>query len=68
MESYWIDSIKQTKEKFEKLNKDEEADVCIIGGGLTGLSTAYYLSKTNMKVILLEKSELCKHTTRKFNC
>lgn len=68
MASYWINSVKAEKQKFESLKKDEEADVCIIGGGLTGLSTAYYLSKTNLKVVLLEKVELCTHTTREFNC
>ena len=31
-----------------------EPDVAIIGGGLTGLSTAYYLSKYGQKVILIE--------------
>lgn len=68
MASYWINSVKAEKQKFESLKKDEEADVCIIGGGLTGLSTAYYLSKTNLRVVLLEKAELCTHTTRKLNC
>ncbi len=32
----------------------EEADVVIIGGGIAGCATAYYLSKRNAKVILLE--------------
>lgn len=35
----------------------EECDVAIIGGGLTGLSAAYYLSKEGKKVIVLEKNE-----------
>lgn len=68
MESYWKSSIKETKKDFPSLEENKTADVCIIGGGLTGISTAYYLSKTNLKVILLEKAELCKYTTRKFNC
>ena len=67
MKSYWMDSVKQTKKEFPKLEENKKADVCIIGGGLTGLTTAYYLSKTKMKVVLLEKCELCTHTTRKFN-
>jgi len=36
----------------------EEADVVIIGGGIAGCATAYYLSKRNAKVILLEKGEI----------
>ena len=41
--SLWIAS-KKAKE-YESLVEDSKADVCIIGGGLTGISTAYYLSK-----------------------
>ena len=66
MKSYWIDSINKTKKEFSKLKEDLTTDVCIIGGGLTGLSTAYYLSKTNLKTIILEKYKICEHTTRKF--
>ena len=68
MKSYWIDSITKEKKNFSSLEENEEADVCIIGGGLTGLTTAYYLSKTNLKVVLLEKYKLCEHTSRKFYC
>ena len=63
MNSYWIESVKSEKEKFAKLEKNEKADVCIIGGGLTGITTAYYLSKTNLKVVLLEKYRICEHTS-----
>ena len=61
MKSYWINSVK--KEEFESLHNDKKVDVCIIGGGLTGLTTAYYLSKTNFNVALLEKTKLCEHTS-----
>lgn len=64
MNSYWIDSVKEDREKFKSLEENKTADVCIIGGGITGLSTAYYLSKTNLKVVVLEKFRLCEHTTR----
>ena len=67
MKSYWVESIKQTKKEFPKLEENKKADVCIIGGGLTGLTTAYYLSKTKMKVIVLEKSKISTHTTRKLH-
>ena len=63
MNSYWIESVKSEKEEFPKLEKDTKADVCIIGGGLTGITTAYYLSKTNLKVVVLEKYIICEHTS-----
>ena len=68
MSSYWIESSKQEKKTFPKLENNKQVDVCIIGGGLTGLTTAYYLSKTNLKVALVEKSKLCYHTSRKLHC
>jgi len=34
-------------------------DVIVIGGGIIGTSTAYYLSKQGVKVILLEQNQLC---------
>ena len=61
--SYWIESIKDEKKVFSSLEKDETVDVCIIGGGLTGLTTAYYLSKTNLRVALVEKERICEHTS-----
>jgi glycine/D-amino acid oxidase-like deaminating enzyme len=36
----------------------ERTDVLIIGGGIIGSSAAYFISKQNAKVILLEKSEI----------
>ena len=32
------------------------ADVLVIGGGVMGASSCYYLSKKNLKVVLVEKS------------
>lgn len=44
--------------KFEKLNEDIETDIVIIGGGLTGITCAYLLSKAGKKVVLLEKDRV----------
>ena len=63
MKSYWIESVKSERKQFPSLEEDTKVDVCIIGGGLTGLTTAYYLSKTNLKVALIEKDRLCEHTS-----
>jgi sarcosine oxidase subunit beta len=37
---------------------EKSADVVIIGGGSTGASTAYFLAKSGVKVILLDKREV----------
>lgn len=35
-----------------------QADVVVVGGGVTGCATAYYLSKRGRKVVLLEKDDI----------
>lgn len=57
MKSLWIET---TKEKLNivPLENDEETEICVIGAGLFGLTTAYYLTKLGKKVIVLEKGEI----------
>ena len=62
MKSYWIDSMKD-KIKFDALNENIRTDICIIGGGLTGITTAYNLSKYKIRTVLIEKDEICKQTS-----
>lgn len=40
--------------RFPTLRGDIRADVCVIGGGYTGLSAALHLAKRGMDVVLLE--------------
>lgn len=61
MSSLWLDSISDFN--FCSLKEDLTADVCIIGGGITGISTAYYLTKAGLKVCVLEKDKLFHHAT-----
>lgn len=37
---------------------DLKKDVCVIGGGVIGLATAYYLLKAGKSVVILERSEI----------
>lgn len=60
--SYWIASTTNETE-YKKLDKNIDAEIAIIGGGLTGLTTAYYLSKQGKKVVVLEKDKICNHTS-----
>ena len=36
------------------LQNDEQTDVCVIGAGIAGLTTAYHLGRQGKKVIVLE--------------
>lgn len=65
--SLWIDSGIENIKKYPKLENKIKIKNCIIGGGLSGLTTAYYLAKAGQEVILLEKQNVCGHTSRKYN-
>lgn len=41
-----------------KLEKNIETEVCIIGAGMAGMSSAYMLSKSGKKVVVLEMYEI----------
>lgn len=56
-EPTWDAGIKMPS--FPKLNKSIEADVAVIGGGISGLICTYLLTKEKKKVVLLEKNKLC---------
>lgn len=47
--SIWLKNIKTKKER--KIIKDLETDILIIGGGITGLSIAYFLKGKNITLI-----------------
>lgn len=53
--SIWKENV-QNKE-MASLNKNEECDVLIIGGGIAGLSTAYFLSDSNKDIVLIDKDK-----------
>ncbi len=42
----------------DKLNEDLNVDVLIIGGGITGITTAYFLKDTKLNVALIEKDHV----------
>jgi glycine/D-amino acid oxidase-like deaminating enzyme len=55
--SFWHDSVPDDLTPRAALPGDTTADVAIVGGGLTGLWTAYYLLKASpsLRVVVLEK-------------
>ncbi|MBR6572592.1 MAG: FAD-dependent oxidoreductase [Clostridia bacterium] len=59
--SFFMEKTKITK----RLNQDISADVCVIGGGMTGLLIAYKLRCSGAKVVVIEKDRLfCGESSR----
>lgn len=59
--SYWLDSTSQTN--YPTLNKDIQADVAVIGGGITGITAACLLKNDGLKVALIEADRIAQGTT-----
>ncbi len=61
MESIWQKGVQLPS--FPKLNGDISTDVLIIGGGIAGVLTAYFLKQSGVDCILVEKHHICSGTT-----
>ncbi|PYK70563.1 MAG: FAD-dependent oxidoreductase [Verrucomicrobia bacterium] len=63
--SYWLETGRIGS--FPALNKDISVDILIIGGGITGITTAYLLKQSGFTVALIERERLAAmdtgHTT-----
>ncbi|MFD1360494.1 FAD-dependent oxidoreductase [Lentibacillus salinarum] len=66
-QAYWRDSVPLPD--FPKLNESIKTDVAIVGGGITGITAAYLLTKQGLKVTLIDAGKLLNgvtgHTTAK---
>src|ERR1051325_12235427 len=60
-QSYWIDS--ESLPRFPKLARDEQVDVVIVGGGITGLTAAYLLAREGRSVAVLERDRCARIDT-----
>lgn len=61
--SPWLTQLQLDRE-VKKLEQDASADVVIVGGGIAGVTTLYYLLKhTNKKIILLEGNKIAHGAT-----
>lgn len=54
--SSWMQSVQMPK--FTPLTHDSDTDICIVGAGLAGLTTAYLLQEEGRKVCVLEGFEV----------
>lgn len=61
MKSLWNENI--SSPDFPPLKKDIKTDVLIIGGGIAGILTAYFLQEKGVPYILVEKDKICSGTT-----
>ncbi|PAD77299.1 FAD-dependent oxidoreductase [Paenibacillus campinasensis] len=48
---------------FDRLAEDIQADVAVVGGGITGITTAYLLAKEGMDVVVLEAGKILNGAT-----
>jgi glycine/D-amino acid oxidase-like deaminating enzyme len=65
--SFWIDTTNDTD--YPSLDSNIEVDAVIVGGGITGLTAAYFLKKNGVKTAIIEANRIAKgvsaHTTAK---
>ncbi|NLB37333.1 MAG: FAD-binding oxidoreductase [Clostridiales bacterium] len=65
--SYWIDTTQDTS--YPKIENDIDVDVAIVGGGITGITTAYLLNMRGVKLAVIDANRIAKgtsgHTTAK---
>ena len=59
--SYWVESTPQTN--YPNLSKDIDTDVLIVGGGITGILTAYMLSKSSLNISIVEADKMAMGVT-----
>lgn len=62
MKSLWTKDI--VLPEFPTLKEDVKTDVLIIGGGIAGILTAFFLHKQGVDYILVEKSRICSGNTQ----
>lgn len=60
-ESFWVATTPATA--YPSLKHDIEVDVAVIGGGIAGLMTAYFLGQSGKKVAVIEARRIATGTT-----
>ena len=60
--SIWEEYLKQ---EFSSIESDVETDVLIIGGGIAGILTAFYLKDTNLIITIVDRNKILSGVTSK---
>jgi glycine/D-amino acid oxidase-like deaminating enzyme len=58
--SLWLDGIQRT---YAALDGDTDADVAIVGGGIAGIASAYFLATAGARVVVLEGRRVAEGTS-----
>ena len=61
--SIWKENVKN--ESLSSLDKNITCDILIIGGGIAGLSTAYFLRDSNKEIVLIDKDRCAEGASSK---
>ena len=59
--SYWLDSTEETN--YPTLENDIKVDIVVIGGGITGITTALLLKNEGFNIALIEADKIAQGTT-----
>ena len=59
--SYWVESTKKTN--YPEISENMDTDVLIIGGGITGIVTAYMLSNSGLNICLVDADRMAMGVT-----
>ena len=54
--SLWMDDAAMPQ--FQPLDANRRVEICVVGGGLAGLTTAYLLGREGRRVLLLDDGAL----------
>lgn len=57
-ECLWFKTSKEQKSTYRQLKEEVSCDVCVIGGGITGLSTALHLAEGNTSTVVIEADSI----------
>ena len=61
--SHWLDAARGRARRLESLRGRQEADVAIVGGGLTGCAAALLFARAGARVILVESQRIGRGST-----